>query len=134
MATIKKSTAAKKAPVKQETPTPKEAPIKIGRKEMAEAIREKVKEAGLAIPPGVALAAVVAYEEAIMDALAQGLQVNLVGFGAFMALDRAEATRPNPQKPGETVVVPAHKAAKFKVGARLKKAINPDDPEEEGED
>lgn len=97
---------------------------KISRKEIAAAIRAKVMATGMAISPKVAEVVSVAYEEVVQEALVAGKQVVLIGFGVFSTSARPASIRPNPQKPGTTVNVPACRVAKFKVGSGLKKAIN----------
>lgn len=118
---------AKAAPKEAPAPAPEEqeaeASNRVGRKELAAAIREKVMAAGLAIPPKVAEAAVVGYEEAVQELLAAGNEVNLPGFGKFISVARPEAEKRNP-KTGEMVTVPAHNAPKFKVGSKFKAAVN----------
>ena len=125
-AKVVKTTPKKAEPekVKQEEPEQKLVAEKLSRNELAERVREKVMGTGLAISEKVAQVAIVAYEEVIMEALADGKQVPLSGFGIFSVAYREAATRPNPQKPGETVQVPAHWVPKFKVGSRFKKAVN----------
>lgn len=97
---------------------------KVGRKEIAAMIREKVAATGAAISPKVAEITVVAYEEVIQELLAEGKQIALPGFGNFMSVARPESVRPNPQKKGETITIAAHNAPKFKPGAKLKAAVN----------
>lgn len=98
---------------------------RISRKDLAQAIMAKIKAGGKAVPHEIAEIMVVAYEESVSEALAQGMEVNLPGFGKFVAMDKPEATKRNPTN-GEMVLVPAHKAPKFKVGSGLKKACNPE--------
>ena len=76
--------------------------------------------------------AIEAFEQVIADALAEGYEVNLAGFGKFSSVHRDESERPNPAKKGEKVTVPAHNAPKFKPSTALKKALN--GGEEAGED
>lgn len=97
---------------------------KVGRKELALGIREKVAATGAAISPKVAELAVQALEDVVTEMMAAGKQVALTGFGTFSSVARPEAVRPNPQKKGETITVPAHYAPKFKAGAKLKAALN----------
>lgn len=103
---------------------PAEKAEKVGRKEVAAIVRDHVFAAGAAIPPKVAELAVQGVEEALTVLMASGKQVALPGFGIFQAVHRAESNRPNPQKKGETITVPAHFAPKFKPGAKLKAAMN----------
>lgn len=116
-----KKVVTKLAP-KEEAP-PKVVVEKLSRGELAELVREKVMGVGFAISEKVAQVAVVAFEEVIMEALVEGKQVSLPGFGSFSVVHRTAATRPNPQKPGELVEVPAHNAPKFKAGSRFKEVV-----------
>ena len=67
--------------------------------------------------------AVDAMVESVTDALREGDQVTLVGFGTFTVRDRAARTGRNPQT-GETSQIPASKVPGFKPGKALKDAIN----------
>jgi DNA-binding protein HU-beta len=97
---------------------------KLTRKDLAISLRQAVMATGAAISPKVAEIATVAYEEAIVAALSAGQTVGLAGFGVFSVVDKEETKRRNPQKPDECVVVPAHKAPKFKASSRLKTLLN----------
>lgn len=61
--------------------------------------------------------------QAISDALANGENVTLVGFGTFKVTQRQAKTGRNPQT-GETIQIPAKKAPIFKAGKALKDAVN----------
>lgn len=58
----------------------------------------------------------------IKDAMADGESVNIAGFGKFEVVEKAESKRRNPQT-GETIMVAAHKAPKFKAATALKEAV-----------
>jgi DNA-binding protein HU-beta len=60
--------------------------------------------------------------ESIQDALADGEQVSLIGFGTFGVTLRKERTGRNPQT-GEEITIPAGKAPAFKAGKVLKAAV-----------
>ena len=60
---------------------------------------------------------------AIADALKQGEEVRLTGFGTFTVASRAARQARNPQT-GETVTVAASRQPKFKAGKALKDALN----------
>ena len=60
---------------------------------------------------------------AITDALANGDQVSLIGFGTFMVRERSARTGRNPQT-GETIQIAASKSPAFKAGKALKDAVN----------
>lgn len=71
----------------------------------------------------VAADAVNATIDAIVEALAEGEEVSLLGFGTFKVAERAARTARNPQT-GETVEVAASKAVGFKVSKALKDKLN----------
>ena len=59
----------------------------------------------------------------ITEALAEGDQVNIAGFGQFEVRARAERKGVNPRT-GEEIVVPASKTPVFKPGKQLKDSVN----------
>lgn len=59
----------------------------------------------------------------ISDALKQGDEVRLIGFGTFTVAERAASEGRNPRT-GEPVQIPASKQPKFKAGKGLKDAVN----------
>jgi DNA-binding protein HU-beta len=61
--------------------------------------------------------------EGISNALSQGDQVAIVGFGTFSVRERAARTGRNPQT-GETINIKASKTPGFKAGKALKDAVN----------
>ena len=61
--------------------------------------------------------------DVITDALKQGNEVKIVGFGTFTVAERAAGEARNPRT-GEKVSVPASKTPKFKPGAGLREAVN----------
>ena len=66
--------------------------------------------------------AVSAVLSAVVDALAAGDKVSLIGFGTFEVRERGERTGRNPRTK-ETIVIPASKQPAFKAGAALKNAV-----------
>ena len=56
------------------------------------------------------------------EAMANGDDVKLVGFGTFSVVERAERSGRNPRS-GETMTIPAKKAVKFKAGKELKEMV-----------
>ena len=64
-----------------------------------------------------------AFEDVITEELKKGEKVQLVGFGTFEVIERAERMGRNP-KTKETMVIAASKAPKFKAGKALKDAVN----------
>ena len=68
--------------------------------------------------------AVDAVLEGIADALKDGTEVRLVGFGTFAVAERAASEGRNPRT-GEKIDIPASRQPKFKAGKALKDAVNP---------
>ena len=60
--------------------------------------------------------------DSISNALRQGDQVTLVGFGTFSVRERAARTGRNPQT-GESIKIKASSVVKFRPGKKLKDAI-----------
>ena len=67
--------------------------------------------------------AVKAYNEVVAAELAKGGKVQLGGFGTFEVSERPEREGRNP-KSGETMMIAASKAPKFKAGKALKDQVN----------
>lgn len=59
----------------------------------------------------------------ISDFLAEGEKLALVGFGTFEVVEKAERQARNP-KTGESIIVSACKAPKFKPAKVLKELVN----------
>ena len=59
----------------------------------------------------------------IAEALTKGEKVTIRGFGTFEVTERAAREGRNPQT-GETMVIEASKAPKFKAGKALKDIVN----------
>lgn len=70
-----------------------------------------------------ATTAVDAMFDAIIEALAQGEDVTIAGFGTFEVRVRAARTGRNPRT-GEEIQIPASKNPAFKAGKALKDAVN----------
>ena len=77
----------------------------------------------LGLNKAVARDAVDGVFEAIDEALANGEEVRLAGFGTFAARNRAARTGRNPQT-GEVLSIPASKTPSFKAGKALRDAVN----------
>lgn len=75
------------------------------------------------IPKAAAGRALDAMVDSVADALKQGDQVVLVGFGTFSVKDRAARTGRNPQT-GQPIQIAAAKIPTFKAGKALKDAVN----------
>jgi DNA-binding protein HU-beta len=89
----------------------------------AELAAEAAKAAGLT--KADALTAVDALFEAVKKALAKGGKIQAAGFGTFEARQRAARKGRNPQKPSETIDIPAKTVPVFRAGKALKEAVNP---------
>lgn len=87
----------------------------------SELVESVAKKSGLSNKN--AASAVSAVLEAIKDALANGDQVTLVGFGTFLVRERAARQGVNPRTK-QKVEIPAVKAPAFKAGKPLKDAVN----------
>ena len=72
------------------------------------------------VAAGDAVAAVIG---AISEALMEGQEIALPGFGTFKVAERAERTCRNP-KTGELIQVPASKSVSFKVSKALNEKLN----------
>ena len=83
---------------------------------------EKIAE-GADISKASAGRALDSFIEAVTEALKEGDQVALVGFGTFAVRERAARTGRNPQT-GETIQIAAAKIPAFKPGKALKDAVN----------
>ncbi len=66
--------------------------------------------------------AVAAVLESVIDAVAAGEKVQLVGFGTFETRSRGERTGRNPRTK-ETITIPASKQPVFKAGKAFKDAV-----------
>jgi len=89
----------------------------MNKKEFIHAIAEKesltITDVEKAISAGI---------DIIMDTVAQGEDVQFVGFGIFSQSSRAERAGRNP-KTKEAIIIPACKTPKFKAGKLFKDAI-----------
>lgn len=65
-----------------------------------------------------------AFLETIMETLATGEKVQLVGFGTFEVRDRKAREGRNPRDPQQVIQIPASKAPVFKAGKTLKETVN----------
>lgn len=63
------------------------------------------------------------FTSSIMHALGEGNEVSLIGFGNFSVSKVAARAGRNPRT-GEVVQVPAYNQVRFKVGQKLKDAVN----------
>ena len=63
------------------------------------------------------------FVEIVTSTLVSGGEVNIAGFGAFMAKTRAPRMGVNPQHPTEKIQIGAVTVPKFKAGKGLKDAL-----------
>ncbi len=63
------------------------------------------------------------FVDTVSKALEKGDDVQLIGFGTFTVVDRAERKSINPATKQE-MIVPASKSPKFKAGKALKELVN----------
>jgi len=64
-----------------------------------------------------------AFIDVVTEELGKGGQVQMVGFGTFVVVDRKAREGRNPQT-GEDMSIAASKAPRFKAGKVLKDAVN----------
>lgn len=64
-----------------------------------------------------------AFVDLVTSTLKSGGEVNIAGFGAFMAKTRAPRMGVNPQHPDQKMQIPAVTVPKFKAGKGLKDAL-----------
>ncbi len=88
----------------------------------SELVEVAAKEAG--ITKAAAEKALSAIVSAVVEAVAKGDSVTLVGFGTFKATARAARTGKNP-KTGATLKIPATTVPKFTAGSAFKAAVTP---------
>ena len=61
--------------------------------------------------------------DTIKNTVAKGEDVQFIGFGSFVQVERKARKGKNPRT-GEVIDIPASKSIKFKPGAALKAAVN----------
>ncbi len=83
---------------------------------------DKISE-GADLSKAAAGRALDAFIDAVTEAMKEGDQVALVGFGTFLLRERASRSGRNPQT-GETIEIAAAKIPAFKAGKALKDAVN----------
>lgn len=62
------------------------------------------------------------FVKVLKETLRKGESIELIGFGAFLVVERSTRTARN-FRTGESIEVPACKVVKFKAGKNLKEAI-----------
>lgn len=86
----------------------------------AELVAAVAEKAGLSKKD--AEAAVNAFTQIVVEEVGAGNRVQLVGFGTFESIARAERQGRNPQN-GEAVTIPARNIPKFKPGKLFKDVV-----------
>jgi len=90
----------------------------MNKSELIEAVAQSAD-----ISKAAATRAVDAFVDNVVQALKEGDQVTLVGFGTFLVRERAARTGRNPRT-GESIRIAASKVPGFKAGKGLKDALN----------
>ncbi len=90
----------------------------MNKSELIEAIAEKAD-----VPKAQASRVLDAMASVVGDALADGAQVSMVGFGTFLVRERPARSGRNPRT-GETIKIAASKSPAFKAGKALKDRVN----------
>ena len=90
----------------------------MNKTELIAAISEKAD-----LPKKVSEKAWNAAVEVISEELKKGEKIQLAGFGSFEVKKRAARTGRNPQKPGESIDIPAKNLPAFKASKTLKDIV-----------
>ena len=90
----------------------------MNKSELIEAIAQTAD-----VPKAQASRVLDAMTSVVGDALAQGGQVSLVGFGTFMVRERPARSGRNPRT-GESIKIAASRTPSFKAGKALKDRVN----------
>lgn len=90
----------------------------MNKAELALRIAEK-----LGLPKKAAEDFVELFEEIVTQALVNGDEVTIAGFGTFSSKVRSARMGVNPQNPTEKMQIPAVRVPKFKAGKALKDAL-----------
>jgi DNA-binding protein HU-beta len=90
----------------------------MNKSELIEAIADKAD-----VPKAQASRVLDAMASVVGDALAEGNQVSMVGFGTFLVRERPARSGRNPRT-GETIQIAASKSPSFKAGKALKDRVN----------
>lgn len=77
----------------------------------------------LNISKQVAIEVLESFESVVIEALKNGEEVTLSGFGSFIARHRSARMGVNPLNPAERIKMPETRVAKFKAGKTLKDSL-----------
>ena len=63
------------------------------------------------------------FTSSVIDAMGQGKEISLIGFGSF-SVQRVEAREGRNPRTGDALKIAAYNQPRFKVGQKLKDAVN----------
>lgn len=63
------------------------------------------------------------FTSSVIDAMGQGKEISLIGFGSF-SVQKVEAREGRNPRTGDALKIAAYNQPKFKVGQKLKDAVN----------
>jgi DNA-binding protein HU-beta len=94
----------------------------MNKAELVDKVAEKASAGDKAMTKKDVDSVITATIDAIMEAVASGEKVTLVGFGSFERRERKEREGRNP-KTGDTMVIPATKVPAFSAGKLFKEKV-----------
>jgi DNA-binding protein HU-beta len=94
----------------------------MNKAELVDKVAEKASSGDKAMTKKDVDSVITATIDAIMEAVASGEKVTLVGFGSFERRERKEREGRNP-KTGDTMVIPATKVPAFSAGKLFKEKV-----------
>ena len=94
----------------------------MNKAELVDKVAEKASSSEKSMTKKDVDSVITATIDAIMDAIASGEKVTLVGFGSFERRERKEREGRNP-KTGDTMVIPATKVPAFSAGKLFKEKV-----------
>lgn len=94
----------------------------MNKQEMVSKVVERLAENDVKVTKKAMATYVDAVIDVIVDTMADGDDVKISNFGNFTVVDKPERTARNPQD-GSEIVVPAHRAPKFKFSNTVKNIV-----------
>ncbi|MFZ4674846.1 MAG: HU family DNA-binding protein [Nodosilinea sp.] len=94
----------------------------MNKAELVDKVAEKASSSEKSMTKKDVDSVITATIDAIMEAIASGEKVTLVGFGSFERRERKEREGRNP-KTGDTMVIPATKVPAFSAGKLFKEKV-----------
>lgn len=94
----------------------------MNKQEMVSKVVERLAENDVKVTKKAMATYVDAVIDVIVDTMADGDDVKISNFGNFTVVDKPERTARNPQD-GSEIVVPAHRAPKFKFSNTVKSVV-----------